>query len=795
MKEIIEIVKCFVVKNLEMLTIYYFVTYIFSNYFVYATFKEKILESNDIKKNKNTFNKAGKLTIDIILSTFTFCFCLYLYFTQTIQKELLLLLIIGLLLNKIANLKSSIDKVKKPILYLKLTFYLILFDYSISIFALQTIKFFSVNTFLRNGLTIVYLLHFYVVIKTLKKQINFLKLYESPEDGVEILKGGGGTKLPGLPLFFLIENTLITLVASVAWINGLSKSKFNYGIFDTRNRKLSFTFNSDRIWFTALLVWIASIWIFNGINLFTIYYSILSYGIYNLIRTLNNPSLAKYFTTVVGEAVFNRPAIYDNLLPRVLPNKKRDWQSSIFLKNVNFSYSLFFFNHRFLYDKKRGFIDAYDLVKESKHMLLRFPKEDIPLKYVCEYGLITGLNSPIIIIDTWATSTFWIDIKSFHGAIKGDYQWLNKRIHILQKLSDEDYAEFTANTEEYLNINQKNQAQIELSQFRTSLVKSSSFEALRINIDVFENYYTENDNRRIQFLTGKGVYELNTLFRQLHESPSIPSRFIDLLNIAECMMRYLVGICHACKFDDTNYKVSNEFFDTKAISYGSCVDYLARFSKNSAQKFILEQKIIRFLNHTYTDEENLKSLVEFLKLINPNKKYSSKPTCIELNWWLVEVRNKTRGHGTPSKVPFDFYIALEKLVLFLLHEFNSMGLSFCYRCNLDNTNWTFDLSHGGYPAIVPCEESLSPEIHFNPLMNKETVQQIIDNHLEIIQKIPEHDGSVYLKVKEEGISEWYTCKEHFMIKNGILFLLNQRNEKTENWISFSTGKIFRPEIV
>ncbi len=365
-------------------------------------------------------------------------------------------------------------------------------------------------------------------------------------------------------------------------------------------------------------------------------------------------------------------------------------------------------------------------------------------------------------------------------------------MQILLKLSDEDYAEFTVHS---LDLFNKKTPAIEMSQFRTSLVKSSSFEALRINIDVFENYYTENDNRRIQFLTGKGVYELNTLFRQLHESPSIPSRFIDLLNIAECMMRYLVGICHACKFDDTNFRVSNDFFDTKAISYGICVDYLARFSKNSAQKFILEQKIIRFLNHTYTDEENLKSLVEFLKLINPNKKYSSKPTCIELNWWLVEVRNKTRGHGTPSKVPFDFYIALEKLVLFLLHEFNSMGLSFCYRCNLDSTNWTFDLSHGGYPAIVPCEENISPEIHFNPLMNKETVLKIIENHYEITQKIPEHDGSVYLKVKEEGISEWYTCKEHFMIKDGILFLLNQRNEKTENWISFSTGKILRPEIV
>ena len=789
MKEIIEIVKSFVVNNIETLAIWYFIIYLSQYYFDFVINKSEKIESEAKRKNRITANRLGKLLGATVLLIFGYSFVLYLYFIGIIKAGLLIILSISFVLEIENYLKSSIGKIKNPKIFLNKRFYFYLLDFLLSIYALFTIDLFSDNTFLRNALVLVYGINIFATFKTFKTQIDFLNLHKSKDEGFKIIQKNKGTLLPGLPLFFFIENTLINLVASVAWINGLSKSKFNYGIFDTRNRILSLTFNNDLIWFTALLVWIASIWTLNGLNLFTIYYSILSYGIYNLIRTLNNPSLAKYFTTVVGETVSYRPPIYDNLLPRVLPNKKRDWQSNV-LKGIEHSYSLFFLNHRFVFDNKSGFIDAYELIKESKHMIIRFPKEEISLAFVCEYSLITGLNSPIMIIDVWNSLT--LETNMFHGEIKGDYVWFKKRMQILLKLSDEDYAEFTVHS---LDLFNKKTPAIEMSQFRSSLVKSSSFEALRINIDVFENYYTENDNRRIQFLTGKGVYELNTLFRQLHESPSIPSRFIDLLNIAECMMRYLVGICHACKFDDTNSRVSNEYFDTKAISYGSCVDYLARFSKNNAQNLILEQKIISFLNHTYIDEENLKSLIVFLKLINPNKKYSSKPSCIELNWWLVEVRNKTRGHGTPSKVPFDFYIALEKLVLFLLHEFNSMGLSFCYRCNLDNTNWTFDLSHGGYPAIVPCEKNLSPEIHFNPLMNKETVQQIIENHYEITQKIPEHDGSVNLKVEVDGISEWYTCKEHFMIKDGILFLLNQRNEKTENWISFSTGKILRPEIV
>lgn len=790
MKEIIEIVKSFVVNNIETLAIFYFFTYLSQYYFDLVIFKSEKIESESKRKNRISANRLGKLLGANFLLILYYSLILYLYFRGIIKVELLIILTISFILEIENYLKNAIGAIKNPKFFLIKSFYLFLFDDLITVYALFTIDFFSDNTLLRYGLIFLYSLNTYSAFKTFKIQIDFLKLHKSKDEAFKIIQKNKGTLLPGLPLIFFIENTLINIVTSVAWITRLNKSKFNFGLFDTRNRISSFTFNNDRIWFIALCVWIGSIWVLNGINLYTIYYSILSYGIYNLIRSFNNPALAKYFTTVVGETVSLRPAIYDNLLPRVLPNKKRDWQSNIYLKNVDFSFSLFFFNHRFLYDKKRGFVDAYELINESKHILIRFPKEEIPLAFVCEYSLISGLNSPIMIIDVWNSLT--LETNMLHGEIKGDYTWLKKRMQILQKLSDEDHGEFSTHTLDHIkNIT----SAIEMSQFRATLVKSSSFEALRINIDVFENYYTENDNRHIQSLTGKGVYELNTLFRQLHESPSIPSRFIDLLNIAECMMRYLVGICHACKVDEMAQKVSNEFFDTKAISYGSCVDFLARFSKNNPQNLILERKIICFLNHTYTDEENLKSLVGFLKLINPNKKYSSKPSCIELNWWLVEVRNKTRGHGTPSKVPFDFYIALEKLVLFLLHEFNSMGLLFCYRNNLEDIKWTFDLSHGGYPAIVPCEENLSPEIHFNPLMKKETVQHLIENHYEINQKIPEHDGSVYLKVKEDDISEWYTCKEHFMIKDGILFLLNQRNEKTENWISFSTGKILRPEIV
>ncbi|MFN5295519.1 MAG: hypothetical protein ACK5BL_08315, partial [Flavobacteriales bacterium] len=38
------------------------------------------------------------------------------------------------------------------------------------------------------------------------------------------------------------------------------------------------------------------------------------------------------------------------------------------------------------------------------------------------------------------------------------------------------------------------------------------------------------------------------------------------------------------------------------------------------------------------------------------------------------------------------------------------------------------------------------------------------------------------------------CHKHFQVKDAIVHLLNQRDDKKESWISFSTGKIMRPDI-
>jgi hypothetical protein len=202
------------------------------------------------------------------------------------------------------------------------------------------------------------------------------------------------------------------------------------------------------------------------------------------------------------------------------------------------------------------------------------------------------------------------------------------------------------------------------------------------------------------------------------------------------------------------------------------------------------------LDVVYDDTENVEALVKYIRIMNPGvtAKYSQKPTLLELSWWMVTVRNKTRGHGTPSKVDYGFYVCLEKVVLFMLAECSKLELSPCYIAEVGGQKWTFHLSSGGYPEPVPVVDELQKGVHFNPLLEDEMIERLTSNHRRIVSHIPEGDEALYLYVADREQTEWWRCHKHFQVKDAIVHLLNQRDDKKESWISFSTGRIMRPEI-
>ena len=664
------------------------------------------------------------------------------------------------------------------------------------------IEYFDNKLFLTVLLCVSFLFSAVVDYRRIKARKGYFNSFSDHEEAYEIILSNPGTTRTTFPCYILIWNNVLLVFTLLTMLTKIQSNKTNAGIFHSRNRISLITDGSDKYWKTYLYLVLITIFFVNGYNVNSFIYSFLVLGFWPIVR-LSGDDLSNYYSVFVGERRGHRPKLYDNVIDRVLPDQSLGFWSKSKVAKSAVKYTLFFHNHRFFYDESLGIKKSSDIVKRANHLIVIFHETTELTNFICEKDLTMCLQSPVIIIDTWKSnfnSKALIGLgneKFLFGKITGDSNWLEMRLGILQRTSDEPFGEVSESVSESFQKSDDLKRQAEQVNLRKAIVNSSSFESLRQNIQLFEHQYKEADHERVKQLTGRGIYELNTLFRQLHESPSIPSRFIDLLNVAECMIRYLVGFVHAERVGDGKVLHGNLPFDTKAIAFGSCTDFLARWKKlDGAGETMLGARVSALLDVVYDDAENVEALVKYIRIMNPGvtAKYSQKPKLLELSWWMVNVRNKTRGHGTPSKVDYGFYVCLEKVALFMLAECSKLELSPCYIAEVDGQKWTFHHSSGGYPEPVPVVDELQKGVHFNPLLEDEMIERLTANHRRIVTNIPAGDEALYLSVTEGEQTEWWRCHKHFQVKDAIVHLLNQRDDKKESWISFSTGRIMRPEI-
>jgi hypothetical protein len=658
------------------------------------------------------------------------------------------------------------------------------------IYALISIHYFDNIQFVKYGLIFLYVFYFFYYIKTIKIHNNYIKIHDDAEVGMNIVSDYTGSAILSLPVTILLNVKLYWFFVVISLVPKIEKSKISRGIFDISNRSSLLVYNNDIQRQLSLILISITILISRGFDLESCFYVFLIVGIWQLL-SYSRQTIPKYFTSVTGEISIHKPDSYDGLLTRVMTDR------DILKRNTSkqtFSYALFFNNFKYIYDSSKGIVESAKIIERSNHVILIFNKNESTINFICENDLNSALKNPFTIVDTWESN---FSLKEYYPKIDSGYNWLNARLNLLQKITDESFLKLDGEISSKINSDTK-KINAQNTLVRVNISNSSSFESLRQNISLLENNFNDNDHEALKVLYGQGIFELNTLYRQLHESPSIPSRFIDLLNISECISRYLCGFCFASRSVDDRSIHRDLTFNTKAISFGTCIDYLARWKKKESDSSItiLDSKIKEYLDISYLDSENVDNLISFLKSMNPNAKvkYSRKPAIIDLMWWLVAIRNKTRGHGTPSKVDFQFYICLEKVTLFLLSEVSKLNFAPAIRTKIDDQEWTIDLSWGGLPVIVPVVNDLEKSIHLNPLLNEKEFEKYKDRHFDILANISENEEQLYLKVSQDDKFEWWRCKDYFKVKNGVVFILNQRTDSTESWISFSTGKIMRPEI-
>jgi hypothetical protein len=326
-----------------------------------------------------------------------------------------------------------------------------------------------------------------------------------------------------------------------------------------------------------------------------------------------------------------------------------------------------------------------------------------------------------------------------------------------------------------------------------TFINSINTESVRINMLVRE-YYKENtiDYEQLQSeLINKGPFEINTLLRQMREGGSVPSRFVDALSIAEVAARYLFSLTN----EVNNYlnKNENSIEDRnklKQLSFGPCVGFLRSniIDKKSRDLNEFEKTVKELLEIKYTDSDNFERLKKYLITdLHYDKDVKDEPALFELFNYLAYIRNKTRGHGTPSKVEFEFYVTLDLISIFIVNCISKIEIETFSRQTINEKEWLLYYNAGGNVVLHPLEPNENLEYWKDSFDWK-----YLDKMEEAKKQIDETNQSVYFKIKHQEEIHWIKAETYFKCKEGIIYMYDGINNNEAEWISFTTGAVIRP---
>lgn len=418
-----------------------------------------------------------------------------------------------------------------------------------------------------------------------------------------------------------------------------------------------------------------------------------------------------------------------------------------------------------------------ELAPYSHHLILMDGKEDSDKIIKIEHDLYYFLGRVDCVIDYFTIANQSID--KYSKPIDSDYtNCIRQRIAVKQAIIDEKAMAL-------VDVPEEEAKTIDI------FINTINTESVRINMLV-RDYYKDSkiDYYQLQKeLINKGPFEINTLLRQMREGGSIPSRFVDALSIAEVSARYLFSLVN----EVNNYldKNENSIQDRDAkygqLSFGPCVGFL-RIITEKGKLNLFEKSIKTILRIKYTDSENCNRLKKYLvDDLHYDKEIKDEPTLFDLFNYMAYIRNKTRGHGTPSKVEFDFYVTLDLISIFIVHCISKIEVETFGRQIISDKEWMLYYNAGGNVILHPLNPNENLD-YWRDSFDWKYFDKMDDakNHLE------ETNQSIYFKIKYQEEFHWIKSESYFKCKEGIIYMYDGINKDEAEWISFTTGAVIRP---
>lgn len=328
----------------------------------------------------------------------------------------------------------------------------------------------------------------------------------------------------------------------------------------------------------------------------------------------------------------------------------------------------------------------------------------------------------------------------------------------------------------------------------SDLFKSLDMSAVNLNMDLSEYIglplnedWSENEDYyplMQKQLHNNGFYEMNTLLRQMREGASVPSRFMDAIGISEAYVRMLVGLL-ITEMAHSQYESTIEYRnqELQVVSFGKCMQILR---KGISEDKPIAQQVKTVVNSKYKDEENMKRLKQFITKLGFKGSVKQSPSLMDILDYMVFIRNKTRGHGTPSKVDFEFYVALDLISVFIVHSLLPLSVKIFSKLEFLNKPIYLNYNCGG--VIVADTEVIEKKQWENTFdYNQRSIFTNVKDQFTNLNK------DLLLSLETENERFYMDMSIYFKQKDGKLHYWDGLTRKgEEQWISFTTGGIIRP---
>lgn len=333
-----------------------------------------------------------------------------------------------------------------------------------------------------------------------------------------------------------------------------------------------------------------------------------------------------------------------------------------------------------------------------------------------------------------------------------------EEVDVLGFLCDEELQDLELSSEDIevkklpKNVNKNMFSIIPLA--RERLEVSGSYESLRLNIKFLDSL-GEKENEYHDALKDL-PFDFFAIHRQLYEIPSHSGRFSEMFHIYEMVMRYL-SCC-------AKIELNEAYPERGLVSMGATASELRSYSKQFFENSEFEQCLKAFLNSKELDSDSVNVLRATLKKYSPSgTKFSSNPSVAILLDWITTLRNRTKGHGSTSKVDPDIVYALNTLLMELLIKLKSFSLKFTYASIIE-----------GYPCEIELNEGGLPDYH------------IVSNDEYDLESFERRSG---LKIGMIGLGEYKECTKWFKAIDGRVYVFDGIDSPKNKiyWYNFLTS--------